>query len=135
MAEHSNSKTPRRTAMPFLLPDRFISLTPLVVEIAEVFSCGGATHQIPVGRNLRFSLPAGKSYSGLITDATNLVFTNLVFVFPLFEASGESWPDHSVGAMFATMKNRKSASSCYSRIALFLNAVLNCYPARFNLRV
>jgi hypothetical protein len=112
MAEHSNSKTPRRTATPFLLPDRFISLTPLVVEIAEVFSCGGrGTHQIPVGRNLRFSLPAGKSYSCLITDATNLD-TNLVFVlFPLFEATGESWPDHSVGAMFATMKNQKARAA------------------------
>jgi len=116
MAEHSNSKTPRRTATPFLLADRFISLTPLVVEIAEVFSCGGrGTHQIPVGRNLRFSLPAGKSYSGLITDATNLdtnLDTNLVFVlFPLFQATGESWPDHSVGAMFATMKNQKARAA------------------------
>jgi hypothetical protein len=40
-------------------------------------------------------------------DTMNLD-TNLVFVlFPLFEAAGKSWPDHLVGAMFATMKNQK----------------------------
>src|ERR1700687_2495696 len=36
------------------------------------------------------------------------VDTNLVFVlFPLFEATGDGWPNHSVGAMFATMKTKK----------------------------
>jgi len=92
-----------------------------------------------VGRNLRFSLPAGKPYSCLITDATNLVMhlvTNLVFVlFPLFEAAGESWPEPFGRSAVRDHEKPKSASSRYSRIALFLNAVLNYHPTRFNLRV
>ena len=80
-----------------------------------------------MGRNLRFSLPAGESYSCLITDATHLVLkfsldTNLVLVrLPIFEATGKAGRTNPVGAMFATMKTKKR-DQLYSRVALLSNA-------------
>jgi hypothetical protein len=73
-----------------------------------------------VGRNLRFSLPAGKSYSCLIMDATNLVLNLVLVLFSLFEATGKAGRTNPVGTMFATMKNQKARPASQPRRAFVL---------------